>query len=63
MINTRTAVKKDPAPGAQNLVIIGAGRLELFNQCGAIGQRRFPTVGLVDEAMQKLEARRDFPSR
>ena len=61
MIDARPAVKKDPAPGAQNLVVIGAGCLEFLNQCGAIGQRRFPAIGLVDQAMQKLKAWRDFP--
>ena len=61
VINTGAAVKKDPAPGAQNLVVIRAGCLELLNQRRAIGQRRFPAIGLVDQTMQKLKARRDFP--
>ena len=61
MINTRTPVKKDPAPSAQNLVVIRPGCLEFLNQCGAIGQGRFPAVSLVDQAMQELKAWRDFP--
>ena len=61
MINSRAAVKKDPAPGAQNLVVIGAGCLEFLNERGAIGQGRFPAIGLVDQTMQKLKAGRDLP--
>ena len=60
VINTGPAVKKDPAPGAQYLVIIRAGRLKFFNKRGAICQGRLSAIGLVDQAMQKLEARRNF---
>ena len=62
MIDARTAVKKDPAPGAQNLVVTRAGGLEFLNERGAIGQRRLASIGFVSQTMQKLKARRDFPS-
>ena len=61
VIYTRATIKKDPAPGAQNLVIIRAGGLEFLNERGAIGQRGFSAIGFVDQTMQELEARRDLP--
>ena len=60
VINAGAAVKKHPASSAQHLVIIRAGRLKFFNERGAICQCRLSAVGLVDQAMQKLEAWRNF---
>src|SRR5210317_2203868 len=62
MINPWAAVKKYPAPGAQNFVIIRSRRLEFLDQCGTVSQRRLTAIRLVNQAMQKLKARGYFPS-
>ena len=52
MIDARTTVKEDPMPCRQELKCFRVIALERLDECRTIGQRRFTTIRLIDQAMQ-----------